>query len=690
MSPERWRQAEMLYHSALDQPPSGRVGYLEDACGDDADLRKLVESLLEQGDVPDSPLEKPVISAGRFGPYTLGEKLGAGGMGEVYKAYDPRLNRTVAIKVLKAPFTDRFQREARAIAALNHPHICTLYDIGPDYLVMEHVEGKPLQGPLKLDDVLENTRQICDALDAAHRAGIVHRDLKPANILVTRLGIKLLDFGIARVMQTGATVTAAGALLGTPAYMAPEVLKGAPADARSDIYSLGCVVQEMITGSRADSRTLEPPALDRVVRMCLAEDPDQRWQSAREVKLALELVRQPVAAHRQKKPWLVWAGLTLIVALLSVLASRQFRQEEPAAFPYRIRIDPPQGYHFTNSSISPDATMLVFIAASGTRRQLWLRRLDAMDSLPLPGTEGAFQLLIWSPDSRKVAFFQEGKIKAIEVATGQIHTICEAAARSGGSWNREGTLLFTDGSLIHRVAATGGPPAAVTRLHRDSDEISHSVPKFLPDGRHFLFVITYRQSRPATVHLASLDAPDLRKPLFPVDSGGVTFVAPPASGRDQTIGHILHNWKGALMAQPFDLVRLALRGNRVAVAGNVFVFFSSSSSAIATRPPPNPTVEQLVWRDRQGRRLETVGVPGPPTRMNLSADGSRLAQTILDPATGETGAAIRDLARGTLSRLPVRLPVRFHSLHRRCGQGREANWSSPAASEPPTTREPSV
>jgi eukaryotic-like serine/threonine-protein kinase len=649
LSPERWRQAEILYHSALEQPTARRAVYLEDACAGDEDLRRLVVSLLEQGDVPDSPLERPAVSSGRFGPYTLGEKLG--GMGEVYKAYDPRLNRSVAIKVLKSPFTDRFQREARAIAALNHPHICTLYDIGPDYLVMEHVEGKPLIGPLRLDQVLEYTRQICEALDAAHRAGIVHRDLKPANILVTKLGIKLLDFGIARMMQGEATVTGPGVLVGTPAYMAPEVLKGAPADARSDIYSLGCVIQEMVTGSRADSRTLDPPALDRVVRTCRAEDPDERWHSAREVKLALELVRQPTAAQHQRKPWLVWAGLTLIVALVSVLASRQFRQEqEPSAFPYRIQIDPPQGYQFANSLISPDATMLVFIAESEAHRQLWVRRLDAVESLPLAGTEGAFQMLVWSPDSRKVAFFQAGKIKAIEVATGQIHTICDAQGRAGGSWSQDGTLLFTNGGLIHRVAASGGPSAVVTRLHRESDEISHGGPKFLPDGQHFLFIVNYRQSRPPTVHLGSLGASDLRKPLLPVDEGGVTFVEPPTSGKEQTIGHILYKWEGALMAQPFDLTRLILRGDRVAIAGNVF--FNSSSSAIVTRSPVNPAVEQLVWRDRHGRRLQTEGVPRPRTRMNLSADGSRLAQTILDPSTGEAGTAIRDLARGTLSRLP--------------------------------------
>jgi serine/threonine protein kinase len=648
----------MLYHSALDQPPSGRAHYLEEACAGDEDLRKLVVSLLEQGDVPDSPLERPAAASGRFGPYILGEKLGSGGMGEVYKAYDPRLNRTVAIKVLRSPFTDRFQREARAIAALNHPHICTLYDIGPDYLVMEHIEGTPLKGPLRLEEVVHYTRQICEALDAAHRGGIVHRDLKPANILVTKLGIKLLDFGIARVIQAGATVSSPGVVVGTPAYMAPEVFKGAPADARSDIYALGFIVQEMAMGSRANSRTLDPPALDRVVRICRAEDPDERWQTAREVMLALELVRQAATTQRLQKPWLIWAGLTVIVALLSVLAYRQLRQEQPPGFPYRIRIDPPQGYRFTNSSISPDATMLVFIAESESRRQLWLRRLDAMDSIPLLGTEGAFQLLIWAPDSQKVAFFQGGKIRAIEVSTGQIHTICEVEGHAGGSWNKEGTLLFTNGGLIHRVAASGGPTAAVTRLDRARDEVSHGAPKFLPDGRHFLFVINYRQSRPSTVHLASLDAPDVRTPLFPVDPGAVTFVEPPAAGRDQTTGHILYMWEGELMARPFDLMRLTPRGDGIAVAGIVNTF-SSSSFAIATRPRPNPKLQQLVWRDRHGRQLQTVGVPGPPTRMNLSADGSRLAQTMLDTATGEISAAIRDLKRGTLSRLPLPVPSAF-------------------------------
>jgi serine/threonine protein kinase len=250
----------------------------------------------------------PLAPGTWLGPYEILAPIGKGGMGEVYRAHDSRLNRTVAIKICGEEFSARFQREARAIAALNHPHVCTLYDLGSNYLVMECIEGKPLKGPLPIEKVVEYGSQICDALDAAHRKGIVHRDLKPSNILVARSGVKVLDFGLAKIGGPDETFTQSGVVMGTPAYMAPEQSAGKESDARSDIYSLGCVIHEMATGQRVMHKALQPAALDRVVRSCLAADPEERWQSAREVKLALELaspdITQPpnVAAVRQRSP----------------------------------------------------------------------------------------------------------------------------------------------------------------------------------------------------------------------------------------------------------------------------------------------------------------------------------------------------------------------------------------------------
>jgi TolB-like protein/predicted Ser/Thr protein kinase len=309
-TPERWQKIEALYHSALERDPAARATFLDDACGNDDELRREVESLLATDPTGQGLLDRPVASllaesatielepGACLGAYQIEGAIGQGGMGKVYRARDTRLGRIVAIKLSSARFSDRFEREARAIAALNHPHICHLYHVGPDYLVMEYVEGTPLKGPLPMDEALKYAQQICDALDAAHSGGIVHRDLKPGNILLAKHGIKLLDFGLAQ-METGpddptmAQMTQAGALMGTPAYMAPEQWEGKKADARSDIYSFGCVLYEMLTGKRAaGEREAVAPPLGDVLRTCLEKDPGDRWQSARELKHALHWAAQ--------------------------------------------------------------------------------------------------------------------------------------------------------------------------------------------------------------------------------------------------------------------------------------------------------------------------------------------------------------------------------------------------------------
>src|ERR1700674_2245353 len=356
MNAERLRQIEELYHSAREREPGHRSAFLAEVCRADEELRRKVELLLAQDVSNDGEkiLDRPAWEAApsligppgssrltpgaQIGPYKIEAALGAGGMGEVYRAVDTRLKRAVAIKVAKENFGERFEREARAIAALNHPYICTLYDVGPNYLVMELIEGRPLKGPLALDQTLQYAAQICDALDAAHRKGITHRDLKPANILVTKQGVKLLDFGLARMApgENDLTLTVVGTVMGTPAYMAPEQWEGKPGDTRSDIYAFGCVLYEMLTGKRvAQERTpVEPVALEGVLATCLEKDPEDRWQSARDLKAALELVGQArglsgPAMGRSHGVWIAVAGVFVLASImLGVLLWRATRPVE--------------------------------------------------------------------------------------------------------------------------------------------------------------------------------------------------------------------------------------------------------------------------------------------------------------------------------------------------------------------------
>ena len=339
------------------------------------------------------------LAAGtKLGPYQILEPIGAGGMGEVYRARDPRVNRVVAIKVTQERFSDRFQKEAEAIAALNDPHICQLYDVGPNYLVMEFIDGAPLKGPLPVDQTLKYAGQICDALDAAHRNGVTHRDLKPGNILVTKAGVKLLDFGLAR-MEGGENLTLTlGEVKGTPAYMSPEQWEGQPGDARSDIYAFGCVLYEMLTGKRAVGRRVpaEPAALENLVSTCLARDPEDRWQSAKNLRLALMTVGTTSAA---KNPWPKRAGwaITVTAAVFLLLILAPFRRNDPITGRLsRWTVNPPAGTSFATPTtgtvpvaqfaLSPDGQALVFsAAATDGRSALWLRSLTETEPRLLPG-----------------------------------------------------------------------------------------------------------------------------------------------------------------------------------------------------------------------------------------------------------------------------------------------------------------
>ncbi len=526
MDAARWRQVEELYHAALKRPPGERAAFLEEACPD-SDLRREVDSLIGFESARSPMLDQPVwerrLAAGeRLGPYEIVEQIGVGGMGEVWKARDTRLNRTVAIKVCAERFSARFEGEARAIAALNHPHICTLHDVGPNYLVMEFIEGQPLRGPLSVQKAIAYARQILDALDAAHRQGIVHRDLKPANVLVTRSGVKLLDFGLAKVGRPAAAdgreivtggPTGEQAIVGTPHYMAPEQIENKPVDARTDIFAFGSVLYELLTGRRAfegrtPSNTMAavlasepaevskqqsgiPEALDRIVRTCLAKDPEDRFQTAREAKRALEWALDAGPARQKARSALPWAAGAALVSLglVALLAGWWLttRHAENPAVRLSVDLGPDALAGVGNvAAISPDGQRLVFPARGPDgNQQLATRLLDQAQPRLLPGSENG-RNPFFSPDGHWIGFFADRKLKKMSVEGSAPVTLCEAYPL-GGSWSENGEIFATPSlvSPLFNVPASGGLPKIVTQPK--NGEVTHRWPQVLPGGHAVLF-----------------------------------------------------------------------------------------------------------------------------------------------------------------------------------------------------------
>src|SRR5579863_9085055 len=636
----------------------------------------------------------PLSAGEKLGPYEILSPLGEGGMGQVWKARDTRLNRFVAIKTSHQNFSERFEREAQAIAALNHPHICSLYDIGPDYLVMEYVEGKPLHGPVPVNEALALAGQILDALDAAHRKGITHRDLKPGNILVNKSGVKVLDFGLAKIEHApgvdGATqtlpLTNEGSILGTLQYMSPEQIEGKEADARSDIFAFGLVFYELITGKRvfdgstqasliasilkdqprpvSELQPVTPKALDRVVETCLEKDPDRRWQSAREVKHALEWISLEAPAPTPapapapaKRQWL-WQGVAAGLAVIAAATAWALWPKPPArvnSTRFQILLPEKEDYGLW-MAFSPDGRKLAF-TTRGPQAGIWIRDLETLESRRLAGTENA-QALFWSPDSRFLGFGGGGQLRKIEVSGGPPQTLCEAGGNGLGAWSRDGVIVFGSSGQgpLRRVPASGGVPTDITAVDRQRGEAFHSTPVFLPDGRHFLYLIG-GNPEVAGIYVGSLDAKpgeQKRERLLATRlSAGYTPSQDPAAGR------LFFMRDTTLMAQSFDAGRLQLSGEPIAVAeqlgtSGLHGFFSvSPSGALAYRTGSQATGFQLTWFDLQGKTVGTFGDLRPDQGIALSADGTRAA---VRDAPGNLFGDIwtLDFVRGVRTRLTFR------------------------------------
>jgi eukaryotic-like serine/threonine-protein kinase len=652
----------------------------------------------------------PLVSGTKLGPYEIVGLLGAGGMGEVYRGRDTRLERTVAIKILPAHLSNdpvrkqRFEREAKTISSLNHPHICVLHDVGHqdgiDYLVMECVEGETLakrleKGPLPVEQVLKLGAQVADALDKAHRAGIVHRDLKPGNIMLTATGAKLLDFGLAKPappLASAATLTAAspkspvteqGTIVGTFQYMSPEQVEGKELDGRSDIFSLGAVLYEMVTGNLAFEgksqlsvatailereptpitavKPMTPLALDRTVKKCLAKSADERWQTASdlsgELKWIGESSLQAVGAavtpattkSRERVAWLIAGTLTVALVVTSIWWRNTKPPEQTMYFPA------PMPVPARDVAVAPNGHTVAVVAylESARKNALWIYELGSPDAKSLADTEGA-TYPFWSADGRFLAFFADGKLKKLELSGGPVQTICDAPSGRGGTWNKDGIIVFTpiasSGVGLYRIPASGGTATQTSKLDTGRGELSHRWPMFLPDGRHYLYMAANfaGQKGVDAIFVGSLDSDEKR---FIVEAdGNAVYTAP---------GYLLFYRDKTLLAQRFDLKRFALTGEPTTILTDLqyqpqikrVVFSASEHGLLVAQTGSGVALSHLVWLDRKGKELGAVGKPDVYGNVSIAPSGKSLAVSVTDIASQNTDIWTYDLQRGSTKRL---------------------------------------
>ncbi len=722
VTPERWQEVKKVLAAALERAPGERHAYLDQACAE-PDLRREVESLIaahEQAQT--SFLTQPALQpkglamGSRLGPYEILARIGAGGMGEVYKARDARLDRIVAIKILPDHLTDRvnlrerFDREARTIASLNHPHICTLYDIGRQdgvaYLVMEYLEGETLaqrlaKGPLPLEWVLQYAIEIADALDKAHHQGVTHRDLKPGNIMITKTGTKLLDFGLAKLRQEASpatplselptepdAITAQGAIVGTLLYMAPEQLEGKEVDARTDIFAFGALVYEMATRKNAFEGTsqasvigailkdepppmsslqpMTPPALDRAVKRCLAKEPEKRWQTASDLCEELKWVAEagsqitpaPTVAAKGiptlgRRAIILSMGVFILgaaVASLAIWSLKSSRAPHPVT---RTVITLPPGQQLAGLdsgpavALSPDGTHLAYVARQGGTQQLYLRAMDSLESKPISGTDGAVNPF-FSPDGQWLGFFASGKLKKVSVSGGSALTLGDARNPRGASWGAQGIIAVasTAASVLQQVSDAGGTLQPLTRLEKG--ENSHRWPEFLNGGKAVLFAAGTSAANwsNAQVVAQSVGTGERRNLI---QAGMYPRYAP--------TGHLLYAQGGSLIAVPFDPQRLAITGAAVPVVEGILqstgngaaqYSFSATGSLVYVPGGVQATQLRLVWISRNGAEQPLTAPARAYQIPRLSPDGRRVAVDIQEQ---EMQVWQYDLSREALTRL---------------------------------------
>jgi serine/threonine protein kinase/Tol biopolymer transport system component len=712
LRPEDWRRVREVFEGALGQPAGRRRSFIAESCGGDESLSHQVMALLASHEHATDFLETPAatsfgeavaprnLEGQRIGPYQLMSPIGTGGMGDVYRALDTRLDRTVAIKVLQAhvaedqPSRDRFEREARAVAALNHPHICALYDVGThegvDFLVMEFLDGDTLaarlaKGRFSISQALEIAIQIASALDRAHRSGIIHRDLKPRNIMLTSSGAKLLDFGLAKATVSpmiGASaglqpseLTTPGTILGTLHYMAPEQLEGLNADARTDLFAFGCVLYEMVTGRKAfDARSsaslltaimaLEPTpvrelqpgvpsGIEYIIGRCVAKNADDRWQTARDLLAELRRTAGQSAvthvspsslpASKLRKPIALALAAAALIAIGGLAMRLVTRATPPSSATWLSILPPPGGFDLSpDPMISPDGRYVVFKAEDSARGSvLWLKEVGSPMSRPLPGTDGivATTAPFWSPDSQSIGFFARGQLKRVSIDGGAPQALASAAESHGGTWTSSGQIIFDTGTrTLHSVPASGG--AATPVIGTGPGQV-RLFPHALPDGRHYLFTSRNVSDLGEGVYVASLDSPEVRR------------ISDAWSRAAYASGYLLFGRQGALFAQPFDLSRLAVTGEPQRVADGLgigccsplsFPFSASTTGTLTFWSGTSNPKTQVTWVDRSGARVSTAGEAGIHSGLALSPDGRRAAVERQNPIANNYDVWLLDLA----------------------------------------------